>query len=306
MKLRIITFSLNRAMQLNTHLNSFYRNFNCSINFEHFVIYGATNEKFQEGYTIVMKQFPNVKFIKKDLGAHKRNYKYFLIYPRNIYWFMKYPFMRRKELFNFNEICLYLVESGPEFITFTTDDSYFYKNFNITETIFRKVTEDPKKNFFGIWQGKNLNNYPKSIKKDGELLTWSTTCDDCDRYWRNRFSIDFNIYHKKPLLHILRRVYFVTPNSLEGFGNFYATKHGFFIKGFCFEISPWVMFSLNQVQTDGNHMDTLVIDPNFLNERFLEGYELSFEIFSPPKIIDSIADKVLLKNKKNGDIIILK
>ncbi len=293
MILRVITVSLDRAMQLNTHLNSFYNNYLNLSEIEHFVIYGVTNEYFEEGYNKLKMKFPQVKFIKKYLN-HKIKYKKFLLYPRNLWWFLKYPFMRDKK-FNFDDIVFGLVESGPDLITFTTDDSYFWTKFVIPDTVYEKITNDIRNNFFGLWQGKNLQDCPEDIEFEDGLYTWSTNKINYSRYWKNRFSIDFNIYHRDILLKILKKIYFVNPNSLEGFVNYYATKHNYFNKGYCLEISPWVMFSLNQVQNTGHHLDVIVIDTKYLNQMFLSGYELKFDSKFPSKVIDSKPMKVYLQ-----------
>ena len=64
------------------------------------------------------------------------------------------------------------------------------------------------------------------------------------------------------------------------------------------------MFSLNQVQTNNKHKDTLIINNRFLNDKYLEGYNLRFIYKGPPHIIDSIPEGIELVRK--SEIIQLK
>ena len=294
----LITISLDRAMQLESHLNSFYFNKKGNVDVEHYVLYGATNEKFEEGYKLLINKFRNIKFIKKELGKYRTPFFYFLKYPRNLYWFLKFKWMRDiKKIYNFKELVENIIEkSKGEFIAFSTDDSYIYKEFLLDDDV-ESILGASDMNFFSFWHGSNLNDSPKDlISIKNKFYSWSLENKEYDRYWRNRFSLDLNIYNKKLLLKLLKKILYVNPNSLEGMVNFYATSKKYFNTGFCYYESPWVMFSLNQVQTNNKHVDTVVIDKNFLNDKFLEGYKLKFKFTGPPNIIDSYPDEIYLEN----------
>ncbi len=299
--LTVITVSLNRALQLDTHLNSFLKNVQCDGAFHHYVVYGATSQEFSQGYEKLKEKFKDtgIIFVKNEKGLHRYSIRKMLIYPRNFYRYLKYPYYRsRKELFNFESIIIDILEnSNDEYIMFTTDDSYFYKEFYIKGKIFDLISQDHKHNFFNGWAGENIGNLPKSARRiDNEIITWDLDDKTCNRYWSYHFSIDACIYHRRTLLTILKKVLFINPNTLEGNVQFYAAHHNYFNRGFCYVISPWVMFSLNQVQNIGHHLDVIVIDTKYLNDMYIKGYELRFEFDGPPKIIDSKADKVYLTN----------
>ncbi|OGU29004.1 MAG: hypothetical protein A2057_09560 [Ignavibacteria bacterium GWA2_35_9] len=286
--LLIAIFSLNRAILLEALLNSVTKNLLSDDGLVSIkVLYGSTDEKFEEGYHILKVKIKDnrIEFIRKELGKYQTDLS-LLLRPRNFWYYLKYPFFRvTAKIYNFKELLeKMLKESNSSCVSFFTDDSLILEKIKITPEILSLVNADPEQNSFSLRHGLNIRNNPSSIKSYKGFYSWKFDELYNDSHWSYRFSIDGHIYNTKFILSFIKRILYVNPNSFEGVVCQYAKIKNKLSQGYCLSNSVLAGFEVNRVQTAfaNNNLD---IDNAMLNDFFLKGFQLNY-IFDKENVKD--------------------
>lgn len=270
-KIKVIIFSFNRAVFLDTFLNSFFKNTNNG-KYDVCVLYNATNDKYDEGYELLMRKF-NCNFVKESCIDSKFTINE-MFYLRNIYRFLKHDYYKKNKS-NFKHVLLEIIsDNNFENVVFFTDDSMIYKDFKIDDSIPEKINKNPENISFHLRFGGNYIKKPANIEFDNEYIVWDT-CETKDKDWSYRFSVDGQIYNKDFLRKNLKKILFINPSTLEGNVNYYFTKKNFLKKGICFKESCLIGFEINKVQNICNN-NNMNIDNKMLNDYYLKGYEMEY------------------------------
>lgn len=284
--LTAIVFSLNRAMQLEALLKSISEcllKLNPDVKVK--VLFGATSEEYSKAYQILQERFAgkSIQFVEKHRGQYTLDKK-LLLRPRNLYRYLKYPYMRdHKKLFNFKELLEEIVATADsELVTFLTDDSLFYRSSSLSRDLVGLINEQPAQRSFSLRHGLNIQNPPVGLKVNERYCSWQMFQAECDAFWSYAFSIDGHLYSRSFVTDLIREILFVNPNSFEGFLWHSARTQKLFGEAYCFKESVLLSFPINMVQTTVQN-ESLGIDSAMLNDRFLQGYHLHYVHDTQPK-----------------------
>ncbi len=243
--LNIIIFSKDRACQIDSLLRSLNDNFHY-IPDTVSVLYKSTDSDFQDGYHRVMA---------KEILT-------------NIHWLKETDF--KSDVRN-----LVLTMKHESLLMFLVDDNIIFRKIDITPT----VAKFQRKHLFISLRAS------RSYPRDRELPSFSETDGSLEWKWKIKrkksntwnypFSVDGNIYQTVRLQQILNNINFAAPNSFES--AMHAYRKCRWIRQIDKAISPMQpsVFNnpLNRVQTEGKtyHKN---IDPNFINKKYLAGFEI--------------------------------
>lgn len=300
-----IVFSYNRAMQLDRFLDSFIQHMKYP-EYKIAIVYHTTGNH-EMGYKKIIEKFESNEDIKFYERSPVKNYFFkiapLLVYPRNLYRFIKYDFLR-KIVDNFKFLVENTIEkSGCEFLMFSTDDTVYDADVYLDNNIFEMIREKRKHASYRLCLGKNINfGDLKNGHQQEELIHWNYYENKEIKNWDYPFIVDGTIYHCGTILSILKKILYHMPSTLESFVNTYVIKKKLFSSGMCPLISCLTNVWLNRVQTLGNHT-SLNIDVDLLNQKYLEGYTIVYEYEKPVRDWGIIPDKVFLK-KSNNKIIL--
>src|SRR5215204_2364637 len=118
-----VVFSFNRAMQLETLLQSIM-DFDKSRILNISVLYAASSEEYEKGYTELKRAYPQFNWVKE---RSEKTFVWPLLsnYWHNYYWWIKSAKNRRSS--SFKKQLLQTIEDGDDaYLMFLTDDSMFY------------------------------------------------------------------------------------------------------------------------------------------------------------------------------------
>lgn len=243
--LNIIIFSKDRACQIDSLLRSINDNFHYTPDSVS-VLYRSSNSDFQDGYNkVIDKQIlTNIDWLKEtDFKSDVRN--------------------------------LVLNMKHESLIMFLVDDNIVFRKIDITNVV---ENFQPKHLFISM-------RASRSYARDKELPFFSETNGFLEWQWKIKrkksntwnypFSVDGNIYQSVRIQQILDNISFAAPNSFES--AMHAYRKCRWIKQINKAISPMepAIFNnpLNRVQTEGKtwHKN---IDPDFINRKYLAGYDI--------------------------------
>ncbi|WP_282629785.1 hypothetical protein [Empedobacter sedimenti] len=269
-----IIFSYNRAMQLDFLLRSIISRFKID-NYSIAVIYHTTGNH-NIGYDLLKKKYKEYNFIK----FYERSEGYDLgILPAlncrsHFKFFNKYHFKNKKRD-NFKGLLENLLKSAShEFVMFDTDDGYFNSDFTISNDVLNLIRNNKTQVSYRNYVGENIEGYPDYVKDWGEFKLWDYYYDNTKiTHWSYPFSVDGTIYHTKGLLSIISRVAYHNPITFEDRVFHFVKRNKLLGIGLSPKKSILNGTVLNRVSVDTNNA-ALNIDINFLNEKFIEGYEL--------------------------------
>lgn len=294
-----IYFSFNRAMQLDTSLRYFLKNVLAPID-RISVIFRATRDH-KLGYDLLKQKYKNVMFFEEE-----NNINFFsdtlphLTRPRNLYRFLKYPFLRKNKS-NFKQLLEKVIkETNSDFVMFSTDDSLFFREASFGDEVFSKIRANPTQVSYRLYVGSNHSDAPKGLKTEGELLSWNYFDKEMYRHWAYPFAIDGTIYDTKSLKNIILPILYHNPSTFEA----YICRECIVRKFFSFGLSPlkssMVGVPINKVQGiyQNKHGN---IDVEILNRYFLMGFTLDYELPSP--IAQNAVDPRKITLTRNNEII---
>ena len=294
-KIEIIIFSYNRAMQLNTLINSILKYF--PEPFHITVLYNHTIAH-QKGYEILQKKFTNIKFIQED-SSHtsfpiQKLFKLF-----NFKRYLKYKYLRKPRTDFRHKLISILKDSDSAFTMFLTDDSVFIKPVELNPILLERISENPKDLQYSLRLGENINS-PASYSKNGNFMIWDFSIPENKRDWRYNFSVDAHIYDTKFILDMSKDIIFNNPNTYESFTKIRICEKGYQNYGVA-NLTPSILsFPINMVQdVQGN--ESLDVSTEQLEKYFIDGYSLKYDI---PENIDTFQyyPKVLTL-EKDGEVI---
>jgi hypothetical protein len=276
LNLQIIIFCLNRPILCDNLLQSIEKEIHQSKNFNITVLYGATSLEYEIGFDLLQKKYlnKNVTFVKKVKGKY-RTKLFLLLRPRNLYYYLKFPYYRdSKNIFNFKYLLeKILTNSNNDYITFLTDDSFFYNKVNLTSNISDLIKTNPKQNSYSLRHGLNIRNLPHDLLITNNYLFWNYNNKKNDGHWSYRFSIDGHIYDRIFLLNFIKNILYINPNTFEGVVCRYAELRNIFKNAYSFESSVLAGAEINRVQ-NVHPNNNLNIDNEMLNKYYINGYKL--------------------------------
>lgn len=252
--MNIIIFSLNRAPQLELLLRSMSIHFKEFNDIEINILYKYTNEYFKKGYDLIINKYDNTNFILET------DFK--------------------TDLINLFE------NSNKQYIMFLMDDNVFKEDFSL---------EDNEVNFFknniyghdiialSLRLHPNLTYcYPAKInmRKPNIIQSQKQFFNKNIISWRNEtgdynytMSLDGNLYRTEQIEHLIHKLNYNNPNSLESNLASNALNIPYLL---FYDKSKIINIPINKVQNYNNniHGD---ITAEYLNDLFLKGKRISLD-----------------------------
>lgn len=273
----IIVFSFNRAMQCESVLRSILEHVKTP-RLTLSVVWRATGEHV-DGYASLRRLYEpkGVRFYEQS--GHISFFRQVLPrlwMPRNLYHWLKYDYLRKAD--NFKPLLEQVIAETPaDFVSFNTDDNIYYRDEVLPETAFRRIRNNPYCASYRVLVGSNLTASPAGLRRENEVFCWDYYDPAMHTCWAYPFAVDGTFYARTALLDVIHRVLYHNPVTLESYVNSYVAYHRLFRHGFSPLCSTEVGLPLNKVcrivsNASGN------INLGRLNELFLQGYELHYEL----------------------------
>jgi len=275
-----IIFSFNRAIQLDYLLQSSLKHFKTPTKI---VILYHTTGLHKEGYDLLKEKYAD----KNIVFYERKNVLFDISFLKTVRTRTSLRFFLNKNLLNkkgdnFKGLLQKIMrKSNCEFVMFNTDDGVFFNDVIIPEEAFDIIRKNPENASYRLYVGDNLEGCPKYLENKGDYYQWDYYTDKEIHHWSFPFSVDATIYHTKGLLKHLEKTLYHNPVTLEDRGFRYMCKNRLMRIGLSPIKSSLVATKLNRVSQDSLN-PTIHIKPDFLNEKFLDGYTL--ELIIPEKI----------------------
>lgn len=281
--LQIIIFSFNRALQLDTLIDSLMENWKEPM-FHIDILYNTSNEKFQQGYNHLIKKcssYNNIKF-HNECSIPDRWNIYELSNIRNIIRLFKHG-NKFKPKSNFRSLLIKIMENNmAEHVMFMTDDTMFIRKVEIGKDILNWIYEEPKKRQYSLRCGSNMNEFNSNkVLSQKNILHWNFYECNKKSNWGYPFSVDAHIYSKEIIIKLFRKYIFCNPNTLEGVINTQVYRKKLLGEGKSSYKAYLLSYPINIVQTVAKN-ENMEIDCEMLNNMYLDGYTLRYPI---PEII---------------------
>jgi hypothetical protein len=249
-----VIVSLDRPLQLDLTLTT-YEKYTLNRNKRNeYVIYKASNERYEKAYSQVAEEHPDIKFIKEN--GFKSN--------------------------------LYNCIKNKDFVLFVVDDCIFTRKYSIRNVCVLLETYQGTLGF-SLRLGNNTKFcYPLNIENDipqiqplgGGVQAFS---------WKEAGAGDFSyplevsssVYRVENIKPIIEGLTYTNPNTLEWVMYNYIPR--LINKPFllCYETSPAFCNPINKVQTENNNRAGL--NPEYSAENLLvlyeQGYRINYEFF---------------------------
>lgn len=289
-----VIFSFNRALQLDYLIKSILDKFKID-DYEIVVLYHTTGQH-KYGYDKLIekyKDYKNISFVER------KEVWFDISYLRTFYSKENFRFFLRRNFFkkngdNFKALLQKILRnSRHDWVMFNTDDGVFYDDVFFSEDIISLLSQNKENSSYRLYVGENLEGFPEYVEKKDNHYEWNYFTDEKITHWSYPFAVDGTIYHTQSLLKQLEKIVFHNPISLELKVCNYFIDNKLYKYGFSPLKSKLVCTKLNRVSTDSLN-PTIHISPDFLNQKFLEGYLLEVEI---PENIDNaniVPDKVFI------------
>lgn len=298
----LLIFSCNRALQLQTLLRSLSAYLTVENACQIHVIYAATDDTFDLGYQQVKQEFMAIRF-------HRERSVRRWVWPRPMaYWKNGFRYIRQSGLrrtTDFKALTEQIIADSPyEGTLFLTDDSLFIRPTRLDAARTDIVLRDPNSAYtLSFRHGLTFQPKPADSRPFAEGgFCWHVSDSIAGLgQWTWRFSVDGHLYPRRALLPILRKLHYANPNSLEGFVNEYIRNvRPDLFRTLLFNEQPSLVgFILNKVQTyNGN--SSLDVSPAFLNQKLLDGYQLTYRYQQPATDFQPILYAIDLLNKQTG------
>ncbi|MCU7614248.1 hypothetical protein N0B16_07350 [Chryseobacterium sp. GMJ5] len=289
-----ILFSYNRAIQLDYLLQSILSRFKISYKV---VIMYHTSGDHKKGYDLLKKKYAkysNISFVERKKVFFDSSYIHVINTKENRNFFRAKNFFT-KNADNFKGLLQKIIAQHDdcEFVMFNTDDGVFYEDVIISDEVFDIIRKNPGEASYRLYVGENLEGQPDYLQKKNTYYQWDYYADKNIHHWSYPFSVDGTIYHSKGLLKQLKKIAYHNPVTLEENAFQYIRKNKIFSIGLSPIKSQLVATKLNRVSVDTLN-PTIHIKPEFLNEKFIDGYTLKLVI---PKHIDNaniVPDEIYL------------
>ncbi|MDO3423860.1 hypothetical protein QWT87_03090 [Chryseobacterium sp. APV1] len=277
-----VIFSYNRAVQLDYLIQSVLE---CFKEDSKVVILYHTTGTHKKGYDLLKEKYESrgISFMERKNVLFDSSY-FKAVRSKNDWNFFKERNLFNKNGDNFKGLLQKIIcESGCEFVMFNTDDGVFYQDVIISDEVYHIIRNNPENASYRLYVGENLEGQPNFLVKKNGYYEWDYYAETNIHHWTYPFSVDGTIYHSKGLLKHLEKMVYHNPVTLEENGFQYIRKHKLFRIGLSPIHSQLVATKLNRVSVDTLN-PTIHIKPEFLNEKFLDGYTLKLVI---PENIDN-------------------
>ena len=305
--LHSIVFCLNRAILCDHLVRSLEQHLAGSRNDVTItLLHGATNEGYERGFSILRERFGDrITFVRKHQGLWRTPLT-LLLRPRNLYYFIKFPYYRdTSSIFNFKPLLEEVIaQSTSEYVTFLTDDSFFHRGANVAEALSCLAAQNPVHDSFSFRHGLNMGNPPAHMRQERDFIHWEFGSSESDEYWSYRFSIDGHIYRRSFLLPFIRRILYVNPNTFEGVVERFAELGGFLSRGHGFHESVLAGAEINRVQNVSAN-NNMGINNEMLNDHYLNGFRLKLVTEEPVTEFHPRIRRLSLRNEATGEEISL-
>lgn len=281
MKIQIIIFSFNRAMQLDALLSSISKYIDKDLCERVSVIYNTSSSEYEEGYQLLKARYDCI-FLKEKQLIHKS-------YPFDCYmslfnWkkLVRNPKARQQHT-NFRELTLQCLSEtdAADLTMFLTDDSIFIQHVKLKDEWLRRVCDNPSKIQLSLRLGKQFDVQPLQGKEQDGLMSWKYSDNPQNTNWGYRFSVDAHLYQTQDLKRVLSKCIFTNPSFLEGFVQDYARCQDLWNQGYSLTDPCILSYPLNMVQDVANN-ESQNVSPQLMNSLFLKGYQI---VYPMPKRI---------------------
>lgn len=305
--IRVIIFSMNRAMQLDALIRSLFYHCNDAGSMEIYVLYRTTDEIHTRQYQKLTERYPDIHFVfEKDfrrdllsivnpyLSGSRANKLYWSISKFGEFYFSPGTFLFRlwrglveNTILFFARILLTALEED-QFCFFLVDDNIFTNKFTLQSV---KNTLQQRRDLLGFSfrLGENTNYCYMSgqsqelpaFKNIGEnilIFRWISA----DQDFGYPFEISSSIYPMKIVLPLLASISFQAPNTLEEKMAYHArnfrTSHPYLG---CYRCSTAFCNPVNIVQEEiANRVgETYYYQTDELRDRFEQGERINVDIF---------------------------
>lgn len=245
-KADLVMFSFDRPLQLDVLLNSI-KKFVSNIG-DIFVVYRASNEFFEEGFSKVRERFPHIIF-KKQSENYKEDFKPLVL----------------EAVFQ---------EGKSEYVFFAVDDQVFTDYVDLDYCISRLQKYKVYAFYLRLgmhfdWcysaQVPQVNPLCQEVEKN--LCLW--TFNDGSYEFCYPHDTVSGLYRKKDIKKDLYDLPYYSPNTMEGV---WATVADTTKKGLCFEKAVTLMLPLNRVQQDNTNISMEAFTSEELNEKYLDNF----------------------------------
>ncbi len=306
--LHIIIFSYNRAMQLNSLLESIIKHVK-DTQFHTTVVYNSGNDFYEEGYQLLKKRYSakNISFVREAKSQHK--FGKTLLWWRNLYRYIKYERLRNPKS-NFKELTEHIInQSSAEFFMFLVDDVLIFRDISIPRKVFERIQQHPMDTVYSISNAYNWLYKPSSLEEiDKNLYAWNFYKNDSKKEWSFPFSVTGKIFSSSFLKKVLPLVAYSNPSTMESYVCDYVRERKMIGKGLGGHDFSLLMMHINQVQNEAQKNLALSIDLEFLNKKLLEGWNMEYVLKEEPKhyemipsgiafIRDNVREELSLDNK---------
>ncbi len=292
--LLVVVFSFNRALQLEYTLRTLRDNLVCE-QMEVAVVYHTRGEHHALAYDQLKTECPAIAFHERSTaGTFWRNIFPHLFNLRNLYRYVKYPYLR-KNRDNFKELTERIImESACGYVMFMTDDMVTFARQPITQDLFTLIATDPMQTSFRCYVGRNHRNVPVGLKQHGSFMNWNYYDPAMSSHWAYPFAVDGTIYEKRALLSVIGPALYHMPTTLEAHIVSNVRARRLFSNGFSPLESTMVGVMLNKVQKLCENRAGK-FDVDMLNEKFLERYRMDVVFERPIDINAVVPAKILLR-----------
>lgn len=248
----LIIFSFNRPLQLQALLESTMHYIKGLDQIT--VIYRTTNERSQNCYNKLTKQFPHIHFMAQSNNPHA-----------------DFKLLTHRAL----------TSSSTDYVAFAVDDIIIKDFIDMTQAV--QLMQEMHAYGFYLRLGLHLDycytmNKPQKVPAVHEcapdVYYWTLGTGEYD--WGYPNTVDMTIYHKSQVIPVFNDMPYYTPNSLEGLWSMRAAAVNHRI-GLCYKTAKIVNLPLNQVQTDGANRNMELLGPDEQVVLFEQGKKIDWQ-----------------------------
>lgn len=293
-----IIFSYNRAMQLSYLIDTTLKRFK-KFEFETVVLYHTTGDH-HNGYKKLIekyKDYDHIKFVKRIKSPFDPALFQTFNSKSNIKFFIEKNLKNKNsDLFKW-QLERIICKSEHELVMFNTDDGIFYQDTYLNDDVLKIFKNNPTETSYRMYVGENIIDFPNFVKNKGNHYEWDYYAEQKITHWTYPFSVDGTIYNAKNLLRILKKISYHNPITLEERAVQYIMRHKLLRNGLGPIHTNLVGTILNRVSVDSSN-PTLDISVDFLNRKYIEGYELLVELPEKINMVNLVPQSVsIVKNR---------
>lgn len=247
--INIISWSMNRAAQLDLMLQTYKNHFKEWKDQSFNIIYKYTNENYKKGYELVKLYHPEFNFIEETN-------------------------------FRQNTLDLYNNSKLP-YVSFLVDDDIFINDFTTTSKEFNEFENNPLITCLSsrlapyidyCYTQNNVAQKPELDERN--VFKWR---ENCSGDWSYPWSVAALHVFRKQDIYAINNIQFKAPNSFEGNALCSIPFHGrdYMI---CFNTAKTFTAANNKIQNENNNRHENTDPVDLLNNIFISGKRLNAEV----------------------------